>query len=329
MNKFVNRLPDSLRSPSLVNKSETFSNSLLERSLADSWRVQSFTGLMQETNANAHSSAIKRFDRLGGAQENTGLSIMDFPKGSKAGTFLHTLFENIDFESASPLKKVNAQGQPICLQKMVSEKLELSQLVAEEQVESWADYLSKWLIDILKTPLAKGLSLSSLAFSDYQAEMEFIFKVEQCNLTQFNQLINEYNDMPPLDFRSFEGHLKGAIDLVFVREGKYYLLDYKSNYLGEDPSDYSQEKLHEAMLDHRYDLQYLIYSLALHRYLRNRLGQRYSYEQNFGGVYYLYLRGMTSSNEVSDAGEQHPGIYYVKPKADLILALDRHMGSIE
>ena len=88
------------------------------------------------------------------------------------------------------------------------------------------------------------------------------------------------------------GMMKGFIDLVFEFEGKYYIADWKSNHLGNSYSDYSQERISGEMEKHNYFLQYYIYSAALNRYLKQRLGSSYSYEKHFGGVYYFFVRGM-------------------------------------
>lgn len=104
------------------------------------------------------------------------------------------------------------------------------------------------------------------------------------------------------------------IDLVFRHEGRYYLLDYKSNWLGEDSSAYTQQAMAAAMQAHRYDLQYQLYTLALHRYLRHRIAD-YDYDRHFGGVIYLFLRGVD---------KEHPqqGIYTTRPNAGLIALMD-------
>jgi len=118
-----------------------------------------------------------------------------------------------------------------------------------------------------------------------------------------------------LSFESLRGLMKGYIDLVFRVDGRFYLADYKSNHLGDRLEDYCGPGLGRAMRVHRYDLQSLIYTLALHRYLRRRL-PGYAYERHFGGAYYLFLRGMRP--------EQGPryGVYRDRPPLDLIEALD-------
>ena len=118
-----------------------------------------------------------------------------------------------------------------------------------------------------------------------------------------------------LHFSPLRGMMKGFIDLTFRRDGRYYLADYKSNHLGERFEDYAQAHLADAMREHRYDLQYLIYCVALHRHLRTRLPD-YDYARDFGGVFYLFLRGMRP-----DAGPRL-GVYRDRPEPGLIEALD-------
>jgi len=110
--------------------------------------------------------------------------------------------------------------------------------------------------------------------------------------------------------------MTGFVDLIFEYQGRYYIADYKSNHLGDQLADYQPAQLKAAMQQHRYDLQYLIYTVALHRYLKGRL-LGYEYERDFGGVYYLFLRGITPE-QGSDSG-----VYFNKPEYELIEQLDQ------
>jgi len=116
--------------------------------------------------------------------------------------------------------------------------------------------------------------------------------------------------------------MKGFIDLVFRYQGKYYIADYKSNHLGNELNSYRPDQLAGAMAEHRYDMQYLIYTVALHRYLEKRI-INYDYSRHFGGVYYLFLRGMNESEGPNS------GIFTCKPPGPLILALDQYFRSGE
>ncbi len=114
--------------------------------------------------------------------------------------------------------------------------------------------------------------------------------------------------------------MTGSMDLVFEAGGRYYLADYKSNWLGEGPDAYRAERLPQVMAREAYDLQYLIYTVALTRYLSQRLPE-YRYERDFGGVFYLFVRGM------DPARGPDFGVYRDRPSEALIVALDRYLAS--
>jgi len=150
-------------------------------------------------------------------------------------------------------------------------------------------------------------------------ELAFDLGVGLVDAAAIDALLREHDDTerPALDFETFQGMLTGVIDLVFEHDGRYYLADYKSNLLGRQPEDYAPERLADEIRQRRYDLQYLLYAVALHRHLRQRLPD-YDYGRHFGGVYYLFLRGMHP-----DAGDN--GVYFTRPDAGLIERLDREV----
>jgi exodeoxyribonuclease V beta subunit len=112
--------------------------------------------------------------------------------------------------------------------------------------------------------------------------------------------------------------VNGIIDLVFRHGDRFFIADYKSNFLGGRFRDYAPERLRSAVYERRYDLQYLLYTLALHRYLGQRVPD-YDYARHFGGVYYLFLRGMRP--ETGSAC----GVYFHRPGLALVDALDRQV----
>lgn len=173
---------------------------------------------------------------------------------------------------------------------------------------------------MLETPLnEEGISLSQLTAADKQVEMEFYLPIAgPLTAGALDALIREYDPLswgcPPLDFRQVRGMLKGFIDLVFRHNGRYYLLDYKSNWLGENSEAYTPQAMARAMQSHRYDLQYQLYTLALHRYLRHRIAD-YDYQHHFGGVIYLFLRGV-------DGSSPGAGCFATRPDEALIEQMD-------
>ncbi len=283
----------------------SLSSQQLTRSLRDDWRVTSYSGLQQ----HGHAAALDLLPRLdvdaaGEAQDSLlpQLTPHTFPRGAAPGTFLHGLFESLDF--SAPL------DEQWLAERLGAEGLDLA----------WLPTMTEWMQRILQTPLNdSGVSLNQLSPDTCRVELQFYLPISRLLMADdLDRLVRQdplSAGCPPLDFYQVRGMLKGFIDLVFCWQGKYYLLDYKSNWLGEESSAYTQEAMAQAMQSHRYDLQYQLYSLALHRYLRQRLAG-YDYEQHFGGVIYLFLRGL-------DGTEGSNGIFSTRPQAEFVNAFDR------
>ncbi|MED7788456.1 UvrD-helicase domain-containing protein [Francisella sp. 19X1-34] len=122
--------------------------------------------------------------------------------------------------------------------------------------------------------------------------------------------LREYDNLTNVSNHKIFGMLHGFIDLIFEHDGKFYVADYKSNYLGDKLEDYNQQSMQEKNQSSFYDLQYLIYSVALNKYLKQNI-PNYEFEKHFGGVYYFYLRGMKNGY----------GIYQARPSFEIISKL--------
>ncbi|CBG89602.1 exodeoxyribonuclease V subunit beta [Citrobacter rodentium] len=309
------RMPDVASTASLPSSDEV-SASLnarrVRRAPGDSWRVTSYSGLQQRGHGIAQDLMPRLDIDATGVGEATVLAPErtphQFPRGASPGTFLHSLFEDLDFT------------QPVDAA-WVREKLELG-----GYEEEWEPTLTAWIEAILRAPLNEtGVTLSQLSAREKQVEMEFYLPIAQPLIAgELDALIRQYDPLsagcPPLEFAQVRGMLKGFIDLVFRHQGRYYLLDYKSNWLGENSQAYTPEAMASAMQAHRYDLQYQLYTLALHRYLRHRIAD-YDYERHFGGVIYLFLRGV-------DRAQPEQGIYTTRPHRELIARMDEMFAGI-
>ncbi|HIJ91661.1 MAG TPA: exodeoxyribonuclease V subunit beta [Deltaproteobacteria bacterium] len=276
------------------------------RKLAQVWRIGSFSHL---TAQSSHDPGEREPEgSVGEGAEVVALSelvpdispaalipLAQFPKGPVAGNFFHTIFERASFP----------QEDPALLRELVREQLRFYGY-AEQQ---WLAPVCRAFGEVLKTPLCAtdSFCLGDLTDSQRLNEMPFTFPVgagmgEDASLSA-ELLARPFIDHPqgiPADyveslrglrFIPLRGFLKGFIDLVCVVNNKWYLLDYKSNHLGPSRDDYAREKLPAAMAHHHYFLQYHIYAVALHRYLSCRL-PGYAYERDFGGVLYLFFKGM-------------------------------------
>ena len=173
--------------------------------------------------------------------------------------------------------------------------------------------------DVLATPIVEGVRLADITGDRRLDELEFHFPLD--THANFIDLLKGAGYLMPgstLGVDTLQGMMTGLIDLVFESGGRYYLVDYKSNHLGDNPAEYGEPHLNEAMRQHQYDLQYLIYSIALTRYLRRRL-RDFDYDRDFGGICYLFLRGMNGVDNKT-------GIYADKPDVAFIARLDRVLG---
>ncbi len=286
----------------------------LQNPIDRNWRITSYSGLVKQGSHRVEHDAtieITGFDIDSSEEQDEAdlvepeRSIFTFPRGARPGTFLHSLFEEIEFTQPATTEE-NTQ---IILGLMESEQLD----------EEWLPILQQLIDTVLATPLdGKSLLLNQKAPSQRLVEMEFLLPIEVLSAPALNRVIQRHDPLSAkagdLGFQTVQGMLKGFIDLVFEHQGKYYVLDWKSNHLGDDVTHYHGEALKSAMADHRYDLQYQIYALALHRFLRSRLAN-YQYEQHFGGVYYLFLRGMD--------GQSDHGIFAAKPTLEFLQEMDR------
>ncbi|WP_303289921.1 exodeoxyribonuclease V subunit beta [Marinobacter sp. SS5-14b] len=231
-----------------------------------------------------------------------------FPKGAGPGTFLHELLE-----------WCTAQG----FQRVVdNSELLHEQLTRRCGTRGWSDWvepLQQWLLALIRKPLKldreRQQSASLAQLESLRPELEFWFESRNVSIRQLDALVTRHTlngaDRPRAETHRFNGMLKGFIDLVFEHKGQYYVLDYKSNVLGEDAA-YTDQAMGQAILDKRYDLQYVLYLLALHRLLKARLPD-YDYDQHIGGAVYLFLRGVNSASG---------GAFTDKPPRVLIEQLD-------
>lgn len=277
-------------------------------------RLSSFSGLIAVQEREASD-----YDALSIAGTSTDISdaadnLLALPGGVRTGTLIHQLFEGIDFRAARGAAVTN----------LVRRKL-----VEFDFEPRWAAALERMLADVVATPLnEKGsLRLDRITPEQRIVEMEFLFPVGETVLPALREALAplraQGSRLPDAIGRTViapaQGFIRGFIDLVFELDGRYYLADYKSNRLGMRLEDYAPTALAEAMHASWYDLQYLLYTLALHRHLRLRLPD-YDYETHFGGVYYLFVRGMSPEQGAAR------GVYFTQPAREMIEALDRLLG---
>ncbi|MDM0069723.1 exodeoxyribonuclease V subunit beta [Variovorax sp. J31P207] len=267
----------------------------------------------EDIYADSRGDAIAPDDDFGTPAPSTG-SLHDFPRGAGPGSFLHGLLEWVGRQGFGRLQSDAAAQADLA--DLVARRCNLSGW------STWTETLRGWLLGWLAAPLDLGAlvpgagAVAPAALGRVQIEMEFWFGVQQVDLRALDALVCRHTlDGAPraaLLPQQLNGMLKGFIDLVFEHEGRYYVADYKSNWLGPRDADYTPAALRDAVLQHRYELQYVLYVFALHRLLRSRLAD-YDYERHVGGAVYLFLRGHAAPGQ---------GLHCERPPKALIDALD-------
>ena len=246
----------------------------------------------------------------------------NFPMGTLAGSFLHEIFEHIDFQDqthwALEIRR-RFKNDYATLWNDLLDKVKISfphQQADEFVIES----MKQWLVDILETPIIGQFKLNHLSEHEYLAEFPFYLAMSDRILAvqRIHQLYEEYNiQMPDFNEAFSARYLKGEIDLVLFDGQKYHIADYKSNFLGLDQHHYDQDAIQESMTHASYWLQAGLYLVALHRYLTVQL-EDYQIERDLGGATYLYLRGMNGKSEY--------GYFNWQPSAEFVLRLDAILG---
>ncbi|HSB93097.1 MAG TPA: exodeoxyribonuclease V subunit beta [Flavitalea sp.] len=267
------------------------------------WRKASYTSI-----AAKHEFRIKPI--TGGHLEAYDRFIFyQLLKGAHTGNLLHYIFEHVNFASDSNWSYVINKA----ITQFVPGKRELYSPLLLQLVET-----------IVHVPIKINnteFTLSQVGAANRLHEFEFDFSINSASVSALNSLSNSNVRFAIREQADLEGLMNGLIDLLFLHEGKYYILDWKSNYLGDRVEDYSIERLGEAMNDNNYHLQYLLYTIAVKKYLRSRLGETFNYEEDFGGVIYLFVRGIRK--------KLPHGIFTIMPSSELVEKLEHYFDPVD
>lgn len=291
--------------------------------LQQNWWIASYSRIQYEAKTLSDIDDASTEKRVEEADEESSKADVEvqltgyhaFIKGAGPGDFLHNILE-------------------WCCNQGFNEVMQQPQRLKEEiekrcEAKNSADYnpalITQWIEALLSTPfqLPNKSQTSLMSLAKAKAEMEFWFEAKDLDVQRLDQLVNELAPSrlarPAAKELHFNGMLKGFIDLSFEHEGRYYVLDYKSTFLGNDDSAYTLTAMEAKTVEKRYDLQYIIYTLALHRYLGSRLPD-YDYEIHIGGAMVMFLRGVNGENA---------GIYCDRPPKELIEQMDRLFSGVE
>jgi exodeoxyribonuclease V beta subunit len=278
------------------------------RELKVRWNVSSYSGLTYGLDG-----------RAGFREPDTTKpeGIFAFPKGAEAGTALHSVFEKIDFIDAGRI----GADPPQEITELIEGTLNgagFSTTLAPE----WVGCVAGMIRNVMQSPIEQvgpGFTLGSLSGEDRIAELEF--NLNAAHPDSGKKPVTEETIVGILgpdigrivSGRRIAGYLNGFIDVVFRHGGKWWILDWKSNHLGNSVARYDAGSLEIAMDEHNYHLQYHLYTLALTRYLRQAMGGTFDYDRDFGGILYLFVRGVDGKGN---------GVYCAKPERRVIDRLE-------
>jgi len=206
-------------------------------------------------------------------------------RGPRFGDAVHHVLE-----LAEPGPVWPAQRQLVS-KHMAAQALKLQGLAWDEAVER----VGRMIDRVRSSNLGDGLRLADVADDQRVVEFEFQFPVQQVSLARLRQLCAAHGepDVVPasLDTNTLNGMLTGFADLIVAWDGRFQVLDYKTNWLGPHLDDYQGASLEQAMAEHHYPLQALLYTVALHRYLGQRM-DGYAAERHLGDSCYLFVRAL-------------------------------------
>nr|HPI70863.1 3'-5' exonuclease [Tenuifilaceae bacterium] len=256
--------------------------------------------------SRAHFAFPFEAEELGDENSYDQFVFQDLKRGAKVGTAVHSIFEYLDF--ANP----DSWDQTI----LDASKYYPNIIKAPQEGNPGNLHHFKQMVEHV---LGANITLNGTSFSLSQVskkqtlpELEFYFSINKVNKTEIDKYLGE--DAKLTGEADLQGLMTGFVDLLFEHKGKYYIADWKTNHLGNSVEHYNTQGVEQAMLGSNYHLQYMIYTVAVVRWLRQRI-KDFSYEKHFGGIIYLFLRGIRKSKST--------GIYVNRPQEEDILLLDQ------
>ena len=271
-----------------------------KRHLYSNWQMSSYTALSYLSQHEAVELPLDKAEEPNDtiASEQAPLALA---KGAHTGNVIHDLLENISFTTLAERAEISQQRDAAC--QRYGLKIEQP------------DILNELLYQTVTTPLCDKDTDFFLANVNEQfclKEMPFYLSLSDFATDEINFILQDSPAFQSLSAKQMQGYLTGFIDLIFVYQDRYYVLDYKSNAL----DDYQPESLTQAMREHNYGLQYWLYSVVLHQYLQQRLPD-YQFARHFGGVRYLFVRGMQKEQAMSGVYSDMPDQQRINELAEL------------
>jgi len=294
----------------------------MPRAVRDDWRIVSYSRLASGARDQVRTDRDDESAAAVIVADAATTAPASALRGARFGTAFHELIEVADFVA---WRDWRGRGAPLGQDALVERIVRRHALAADAAAAGVV--LADLVARTLNAPLPLGARLADLAPGSYRAEMPFHFSLGHVDTTRWLTLLHEHGyvrERRRFDLARIEGLMTGVLDLVVLHAGRWWVIDYKTNFLGTPAPDatdatnpYASAALSTAVRDSEYDLQYLIYLTALHRWLKSRDPQ-YDYARDIGGALYLFVRGLDTRGT--------DGVHADTPSATLIEALDALLG---
>jgi exodeoxyribonuclease V beta subunit len=271
------------------------------------WQQTSFSAWMAHAAPDPAQALLRQTTPREAPTDLSPSDILHFPRGAAAGDALHAVLERVDFSAP-------ATWPPAVAHALRMHPRVMAEVFGDPAPEAQAEaMLMPWLADLAQATLTPTglhamelapatesgflrLQLAQVARSDRLNEWAFDLRLHEGRLGSLvSWMATQGLGMPKLDPQAmterFRGHLRGVMDMVFKQHGRYHLVDWKSNHLGWQRDDYAHASMNQAMVDHGYHLQHVIYAVALRRHLQRKLG-RHDVDHVWGGALVCFVRGL-------------------------------------
>jgi len=325
----VNEIDFQVKHPILNESNDKEIPAQFTGQIERNWWLSSFSALTRNLRHGGISTPDHDQDTLLN-QDNTEINAenkirFSLTKGAATGNLLHDILEHTDFTQPHWQRSLE---RPLTRYNETLDEAQQGELI------NWLEVCLNTTLESDDVSNESGIKLNELTWSQTLRETEFYFPMEQVKPHLLGLLLAKHRHqrlhqddvqpdrVNPIQLpgnKALQGMMHGFIDLIFEWQDKYYIVDYKSTHLGHRLEDYEQSALEKDVCNNYYDLQYLLYSLALHRYLKSRKTD-YDPQQHFGGVHYLYLRGMSSNSNASSQSKK--GIFSTPISPELLNELD-------
>lgn len=281
------------------------------------WRVSSFSSI----NRSVTDDEVAWF----GPKQSAGPleGILAFPRGTKAGDAMHGMLEIADFPAVAPdTPEADALRRSIARSRIE----QFLSFPDEASLDKAVGEAARMIYDVVNAEILPGIRLRDVKMTERASEMPFLLRMRDgLSASDLKDTLERFGDMyaiPNLSDDDLSGFLTGFIDLAFGAKGRFWILDWKSNAITRfvrTQADFTQHVMSDEMRVHRYRLQYLIYLVALRRFLKARLGRDYD-DSLLGGACYVFLRGVSADARRGPEGIQ--GVVYDPVGAERIARLD-------